>query len=66
MSSRLDELASPCIGVCIMDTDRGHCHGCQRTLDEISSWLDYTPAERRAVLEAIEQRRLAADPLEDP
>jgi predicted Fe-S protein YdhL (DUF1289 family) len=28
-----------------------------RTLDEISHWLEYSSAEKRAVLERIEQRK---------
>ena len=52
-----DFVLSPCVSVCEMDEARGLCRGCLRTLEEISGWLQYSPAEKRAVLERIEQRK---------
>lgn len=48
---------SPCIGVCIMNAESGYCHGCQRTLAEISSWLELTPRQRAAICAELEHRR---------
>lgn len=50
-------MESPCIKVCLMDPASGLCIGCLRTLDEIASWSSYTNAERRAIMEALPQRR---------
>lgn len=56
-----EALASPCIGVCIMDGDNGYCRGCYRTMVEISSWLLFSPAERAQVHAAIARRRDGED-----
>jgi predicted Fe-S protein YdhL (DUF1289 family) len=52
-----DFVRSPCVSICAIDEARGMCRGCLRTLDEISHWLEYSSAEKRAVLERIEQRK---------
>ena len=52
-----DQVASPCIKVCVMDAASGVCAGCLRTLDEIAAWSALDAAAKRAVLAAIEQRR---------
>ena len=48
---------SPCISVCVMDERTGLCTGCQRTLDEIAGWLDFSAAQRLEVLNRLEERR---------
>lgn len=40
-------IESPCIGVCTIIKDR--CIGCTRTSHEISNWLFYSDAERKAI-----------------
>jgi predicted Fe-S protein YdhL (DUF1289 family) len=41
--------------------DPGHdfCVGCWRTLQEISDWHRYTPAQKQALLARLEDRRAA-------
>jgi hypothetical protein len=51
---------SPCIKICVVDAERGWCRGCLRTVAEISCWMNYSRAERRAVLEKVAQRKAAA------
>lgn len=51
------EVASPCTSVCFIDPVASLCAGCLRTLDEIAGWIDYSTAEKRAVIAAIEVRR---------
>ena len=48
---------TPCIQVCVMDTASGLCSGCGRTSAEIGGWLDMSPTERRAVMEALSGRK---------
>jgi predicted Fe-S protein YdhL (DUF1289 family) len=55
-----DEVASPCISVCVMDAASGLCIGCWRTLDEIAAWSGLDAAAKRAVLAAIRKRRARA------
>ena len=44
-----EPVPSPCISVCRMSTDRSHCIGCYRTLDEIRLWSGADSALRRGI-----------------
>jgi predicted Fe-S protein YdhL (DUF1289 family) len=48
---------SPCINVCQVDTARGWCTGCLRTLAEIATWSQSSDAEKRVVLARLAERR---------
>lgn len=48
--------ASPCLGVCVIDEDRGLCTGCVRTLDEIAAWGSASDAFRAQVWAALPVR----------
>lgn len=50
------KIATPCKSICELDTKRNICKTCKRTEDEIASWLDYTPAERKAVMKRIKDK----------
>ena len=52
---------SPCIGVCIIDPANGFCLGCARTIPEIAGWLDFSPAEKQRLLEALAKRKQQAE-----
>ena len=51
------EVASPCTSVCFIDPVTGLCAGCLRTLDEIAGWIDFSTAEKRGLIAAIDVRR---------
>lgn len=53
------EVASPCVDVCRMEAARGYCEGCQRSLDEIASWSEYSAAQKHAVLALLPARKQA-------
>jgi len=57
-----DTVPSPCISVCVMLADAGVCAGCFRTLDEIAVWGALDPADKRAVLAALPERRARLAP----
>ncbi|MES0873476.1 DUF1289 domain-containing protein [Sinimarinibacterium thermocellulolyticum] len=57
-SEHFGDVPSPCIKVCTLDA-RGLCTGCLRHIDEITCWGAATPAQRRAILDRIAQRRAA-------
>ena len=44
-----EPVASPCINVCRLTEDRGHCQGCFRTVDEIRAWSRAGAQERRRI-----------------
>jgi hypothetical protein len=50
---------SPCLGICLMDPATRTCRGCLRTVEEIAGWYEATPAEKRAILARLAQRRAA-------
>ena len=54
-----DEVASPCVRVCLIHKPTGYCLGCLRTLDEIAAWGMLTPAEKRALLARLPPRQKA-------
>ena len=51
------KIASPCTSVCFIDPVTGLCAGCLRTLDEIAGWIDFSTAEKRGVIAALDARR---------
>jgi hypothetical protein len=52
---QLPTIESPCVNICRLD-DSGVCVGCFRTAGEIASWLSYSDAERREIIEALADR----------
>jgi predicted Fe-S protein YdhL (DUF1289 family) len=55
---------SPCINVCVINADTGHCFGCYRTVDEIAGWPGYSPGEKAELLEDLKRRHTEADPID--
>ena len=53
----LEEPASPCIGVCAMNSQTQFCEGCFRTIDEIAAWWDSTREQKRQILVETALRR---------
>lgn len=51
---------SPCINVCKIE--EGLCAGCFRTIDEIALWGSVDDNDKRLILAAVAQRRIARDP----
>ncbi len=51
--------ASPCVGVCIIDEERGLCTGCARTVEEVAAWGGASDAFREAVWAALPERAAA-------
>lgn len=51
-----DDVASPCISVCVLDADGVMCTGCFRTLDEIAAWGMLDAEAKRRVLAALPAR----------
>jgi predicted Fe-S protein YdhL (DUF1289 family) len=53
-----ETVPSPCTRVCVIDPVSKLCRGCLRTIDEITDWSSKSPAEKCAVLAALEERRV--------
>lgn len=56
---RRAEIESPCVKICVVHPEARICVGCHRTVDEIARWTSMSPAERRAIIEALPGRRAA-------
>ena len=54
------DLASPCLGICLMDPATRMCRGCLRTVAEIAAWYDAGTAEKRAIVARLALRRAEA------
>ncbi|MEO6929953.1 MAG: DUF1289 domain-containing protein [Casimicrobiaceae bacterium] len=55
-----DQVASPCISVCVLDPGQQYCLGCGRTLHEIATWVDLSADDKRTIIAAL-PARLAED-----
>lgn len=51
-----DEIASPCIRVCVIHPETRLCTGCLRTIDEITEWSRMTPDARADIMAALPAR----------
>ncbi len=51
-----DEIASPCVKLCVVHPEERICVGCLRSIDEISSWSRLTNAARAAILDELPSR----------
>lgn len=56
--SNIEDIVSPCIGVCTMNDSTGFCQGCYRTVEEIREWWNMTDQEREKVMGVLDQRLL--------
>jgi hypothetical protein len=52
-----DEVKSPCVNVCRMNSRTGYCEGCLRSIDEIAGWSQFSADEKRAVIARLAARR---------
>ena len=48
-----DEIDSPCIDICTIDSNSGECIGCGRTLDEINNWINFDNLKKKQILENL-------------
>jgi predicted Fe-S protein YdhL (DUF1289 family) len=49
---------TPCIKVCKIDSERGFCIGCLRTLDEIARWSQVDDSEKERIYSEILIRKM--------
>ena len=54
----MEDIVSPCIGVCAINDSNGYCQGWYRTVEEIREWWNMTDEEREKVMGALDQRLL--------
>ncbi len=54
----IEDIVSPCIGVCAINDSNGFCQGCYRSVEEIREWWNMTDEERDKVMGALDLRLL--------
>lgn len=59
MKNLFQEVKSPCLKVCKLDTNKTVCIGCYRTLDEIGEWSRATNQRRQEIVDAARARSQA-------
>ncbi|MFY0596155.1 MAG: DUF1289 domain-containing protein [Cognatishimia sp.] len=52
-----NEIASPCIQICVMHRTEKICTGCFRTIEEITEWSQLSPDTRAALIEELPARQ---------
>ncbi len=51
-----DEVASPCVKICVVHPQSRLCTGCLRSIDEIGRWSQMGNDERAEIIAAIPDR----------
>lgn len=49
-------IKTPCVKVCVVDGQTGHCLGCGRTLGEIAQWARLSDTQRDEVMDLLPSR----------
>ncbi|MFA9229469.1 MAG: DUF1289 domain-containing protein [Microgenomates group bacterium] len=53
---RRSEVDSPCVKLCVIHPQARICIGCNRTIDEISSWSSLPTEVRREIIKELPSR----------
>ncbi len=53
-------MESPCINICVIDSESGLCTGCMRTILEIAQWSAMPGDQRLRIMADLGRRRTAA------
>jgi hypothetical protein len=51
-----DEIASPCVKLCVVHPEARLCVGCLRSIDEITLWSRLTPERRAEIMAELPAR----------
>ena len=52
-----DEIESPCVKICLIHPEARICLGCHRTTEEIATWSQMSPEERRDIMAGLADRK---------
>ena len=47
---------TPCVNICVIDSETAQCIGCGRTRPEIAGWLTMNASERQLIMAELGQR----------
>ena len=49
---------SPCINECKLDKKEKYCISCLRTINEISSWRNFSDIEKKKIISKIKNKKI--------
>ena len=49
-------METPCVNICLLDSETCLCVGCGRSIEEIASWASMSDRERRAIMAKLAKR----------
>ena len=52
----MEPIKSPCILVCAIEPNSGHCYGCGRSRDEIAGWINFSDELREELMSQLPER----------
>jgi len=52
-----NEIASPCVKICVVHPEARLCTGCLRSIDEIGAWSRMSPEDRRRIMDELPGRQ---------
>jgi len=55
----MENIKSPCVLICSIEQNSGHCYGCGRTREEIAEWIDFTPEQRTRLMADVLPSRIS-------
>jgi predicted Fe-S protein YdhL (DUF1289 family) len=55
---------TPCVNICLLDPETGHCVGCWRSLAEIAGWASMSDSDRRAIMAELPLRKMRLEAAE--
>lgn len=56
---RREEVASPCVKICMIHPETRLCIGCHRTIEEIGGWSRLSPERRGEIMAELPDRQAA-------
>lgn len=56
MMANIEDIQSPCVGVCTLNDATGFCQGCYRTIEEIREWWNMSDEARAKTMSELDQR----------
>ena len=52
-----NEIASPCVKICVVHPEARICTGCYRSIEEIGGWSGMSDAERTRIMDELPARK---------
>ena len=51
----MNNVTTPCIGICKLDKKKELCIGCLRTISDIKNWNNYSLEKKQDIMESLKK-----------